>query len=125
MEMLECGVEAKALIHITGDGFRNLRRIKSEAGFVLDDLPKPPAIFELIQKIGNVSNAEMANTFNMGIGFCIVLPDDEKQIERCISIAEGHGVGAKVIGFATSDKQRTISIPQWGIKGNAENFFEE
>ena len=49
----EDGVRAKALIHITSDGFLNLTRVRSDTvGFVLDHLPTPPPIFELIRRMG-------------------------------------------------------------------------
>ncbi|MBN2013800.1 MAG: phosphoribosylformylglycinamidine cyclo-ligase [Candidatus Altiarchaeota archaeon] len=64
--------EVHGLAHITGGGFRNLLRI-TPLGFLLDSLPAPQMIFKKIQELGNVSDKEMYKTFNMGVGFCVIL----------------------------------------------------
>src|SRR5262249_41195529 len=69
-------VPIRALVHITGDGFLNLARIKAAVGFELDGLPEPQPIFGLIQELGHVPGTEMYQVFNMGIGFCVIVPDD-------------------------------------------------
>jgi phosphoribosylformylglycinamidine cyclo-ligase len=61
------------LANITGGGFLNLCRI-SKFGFKLDNIPEPQMIFKKIQELGKVSEEEMYRTFNMGIGFCVVVP---------------------------------------------------
>ena len=44
-----------------------------------------PAIFNMIQRKGNVTDAEMFNVFNMGIGMVIVIdPSNEHLIEKAI-----------------------------------------
>jgi len=122
MEMLEKKLKIKALLHITGDGFRNLRRVRSKVGFILDNLPDPPPVFKLIQKLGNVSNTEMANTFNMGVGFCVVV--SEKDADKVVTICRKHKHKALVIGRAVKDPERKIIIPSMGVVGKAEKFFE-
>lgn len=71
------------LINITGGGLRNLLRMKPGLHYVIDD-PIPPAdIFKTIQKLGEVSTAEMYQTFNMSMGFMIVAPSiDAESIVR-------------------------------------------
>ena len=71
-----------ALIHITGDGLLNLPRVDAEVGFVLDNLPPPPPIFDLIERRGGVSRAEMFEVYNMGIGFCVVAARDAMSRRR-------------------------------------------
>jgi phosphoribosylformylglycinamidine cyclo-ligase len=68
--------EVHGLAHITGGGFRNLLRL-SGFGFYLDSLPKPHMIFNKIQELGNVSDREMYKTFNMGIGFCVIVNEKD------------------------------------------------
>jgi phosphoribosylformylglycinamidine cyclo-ligase len=50
----------------------------------LDNLPQQENIFGLIQQAGKISHREMYSTFNMGIGFCIIVPktgiDDVEEI---------------------------------------------
>ena len=90
--------EVHGLANITGGAFSKLMRIgeKAGVGFLLDKMPELPEIFKLIQKEGNVSDREMYRTFNCGIGFCIVVPEDEQ--EKVIKICEKHGIKGKKIG---------------------------
>ena len=64
--------DVHGLAHITGGGFLNLHRL-TDFGFYFDSLPKASTIFGRIQELGNVSNDEMYRTFNMGVGFCIIV----------------------------------------------------
>jgi phosphoribosylformylglycinamidine cyclo-ligase len=58
--------------HLTGGGVRNLVRLRSGVAFVLDRWPEPPPIFAFLQRQGGISDEEMFQTFNMGIGFALV-----------------------------------------------------
>lgn len=72
--LLDQGV-IKGLAHITGGGLlENIPRILPEGtsvGITRDSWPVLP-IFELMQRIGNIEDAEMFRTFNMGVGMVIV-----------------------------------------------------
>src|SRR5207237_233608 len=57
LEILDKIASVKALIHITGDGFLNLPRVAAEIGFIIDDLPAPPPIFDLIEEHACVDRA--------------------------------------------------------------------
>jgi len=70
--------EILGMAHITGGGFRNLLRL-TDYGFFLDSIPKPQMIFNRIQEEGNVSDEEMYKTFNMGIGFCVIVDRDDSE----------------------------------------------
>src|ERR1043166_761404 len=77
--LLDSGV-IKGLAHITGGGLTdNLPRILPEGTAVRierDSWPIPP-LFDLLRKLGNVSDAEMYRTFNMGVGMVIVCAPNE------------------------------------------------
>jgi phosphoribosylformylglycinamidine cyclo-ligase len=110
LEML-AKLHVKAFAHITGDGLLNLPRIKNRTiGFVIDKpLPVPP-IFEMIEKLGALSAAEMLTVFNMGMGFCaIVAPKDA---QRAVEIATAHGRRAQVVGYAIADVERRVWLPR-------------
>jgi phosphoribosylformylglycinamidine cyclo-ligase len=69
-------LDVHAFAHITGGGLPgNLpRMLPGEHRAVLRRRSWPvPPIFDRIQKTGNVSDAEMLRTFNMGIGMCVVV----------------------------------------------------
>ncbi|MCK5560240.1 MAG: phosphoribosylformylglycinamidine cyclo-ligase, partial [Thermoplasmata archaeon] len=62
----------KGLANITGGGLRNLKRLKKGVEFKITAPIEPHEIFKIIQNLGNVSTQEMYQTFNMGMGFCII-----------------------------------------------------
>jgi phosphoribosylformylglycinamidine cyclo-ligase (EC 6.3.3.1) len=66
-------VDVHAAAHITGGGWRNLFRMGAD-GFRITQRPSPPAIFEIIQRAGAITDAEMFRTFNMGVGFVVAVP---------------------------------------------------
>jgi phosphoribosylformylglycinamidine cyclo-ligase len=106
--MLDALLPIKALLHITGDGLLNLRRIQAPMGFVIEYLPEPQPIFRLIQARGRVSEAEMYQVFNMGVGFCVVTaPAAAAPVH---AIARQHGVTAYDLGHAVADPDRRIWI---------------
>jgi len=73
-----------------------LRRLKKDVVYLIDNLPEPHPVFKEIQRIGNVPDEEMFRTFNMGIGFCVIV--DKKDSEKIIEIAEKYDIPAYVIG---------------------------
>jgi len=96
MEMINSDVNVKGLAHITGGGFRKIIRLNKNIVYLIDNLPEPLPIFKEIQNIGNVKDEEMFKTFNMGIGFCVVV--DEKDAEEIIKISEKYNISASIIG---------------------------
>jgi phosphoribosylformylglycinamidine cyclo-ligase len=75
VELLRSEVEVRGLAHITSGGTKNLLRLAAEVGYEIDDpLPVPP-VFDLIREHGGISNEEMSEVFNMGCGFCVVVPE--------------------------------------------------
>src|SRR5689334_8878101 len=94
--LLDRGV-IKGLAHITGGGLTdNLPRILPAGTAVkIEKGSWPiPALFELLRRLGNVSESEMYRTFNMGVGMVIVCaPSDAATIkndlgEQCYTIGE-------------------------------------
>jgi len=72
--LLDTGA-VKALAHITGGGLlENIPRVLPEGTAVEIDKDSwdVPALFRLMQELGNVSEAEMYRTFNMGVGMVVV-----------------------------------------------------
>jgi phosphoribosylformylglycinamidine cyclo-ligase len=120
LRMLDAGLRIKACIHVTGDGLLNLARVAAQVGFVIESMPDVPPIFALIQRLGNVANAEMMRVFNMGIGFCVVV--DPADAGRVRSMAEESGHPAAVIGYAVADTQRRIWMPTQQLVGMGKSF---
>jgi phosphoribosylformylglycinamidine cyclo-ligase len=113
-------LDVRALAHITGDGFTNLSRLEAPVGFELDALPDAPAVFALLQRLGDVADEEMFRVYNMGVGFCAVVPDE--QAERAVEIARSHGIDAWRIGRCVRDPQRSVRIAQRGLVSEGTRF---
>ena len=67
------GITPRGMAHISGGGLLNIARLAADVSYELDALPAPPEIFALIAEAGGIDAATMYATFNMGIGFCIVV----------------------------------------------------
>jgi len=83
------------MAHITGGGLRNLVRLKRSVAFRIAEPLEPPPIFRELQSLGAIEDREMYETFNMGMGFAVVAPEDEaKDVVRALR----PDVEAKVVG---------------------------
>lgn len=101
--------DVRGLANITGGGLRNLLRLKKGVGFEIDDPMVPHPIFRVMQELGGVSDTEMYQTFNMGMGFALVVPDDAAS-----EVVKAAGKGAKVVGKAV--KGEGVSVPSMGLR---------
>ena len=61
-------------------------------------------IFKLIQNAGNISERDMFNTFNMGVGMSIIVPDSEKEL--ALKILQENGEDAYLIGSIQTSEER-------------------
>lgn len=96
-------VNVKGVSHITGGGFyENIPRMLPDgisAKIVKGSWTIPP-IFALLQKEGNISEHDMFNTFNMGVGMAVVV--DKADADKAVEILKENGEQAFVIGETVS-----------------------
>lgn len=118
--LLEAEIPVKALAHISGDGLLNLTRVTADVGFVIDQLPRPLPIFELIQKTLNVPLDEMYEVFNMGIGFCVMVSAEHAQ--QVIDIVGQKGSPAQIIGYVVPDSEKRVWLSEQGLVGAGGKF---
>ena len=96
LELLRSEVAVHGLAHITSGGLGNLLRLAAKVDYEIDAaLPVPP-IFGLIQECGEVSDEEKYEVFNMGCGFCVVIPSADEA--AALSLLRRHYPGAARIG---------------------------
>ncbi|HOK58739.1 MAG TPA: phosphoribosylformylglycinamidine cyclo-ligase [Methanothrix sp.] len=96
--------DVHGLAHITGSGLLKLQRI-TDLGFEIADPIEPHPVFRFLQELGGVDDAEMYRTFNMGMGFVVVLPEEQAD-EACRIM----GPGSKVIGRIVDSGLRAGSV---------------
>jgi phosphoribosylformylglycinamidine cyclo-ligase len=118
-ELLASELDVRGLAHITGDGFLNLLRLEADVGYRVETpLPVPP-VFELIAERGGVEPAELYEVFNMGCGFCCVVPAADA--DAAVELLSLRHPGAAVIGRTTS-AAGIVELPRQGLRGTREGF---
>ncbi len=94
------------MAHITGGGVRNIVRLKPTVEFRILDPLEPQTLFGELQALGAIEASEMYQTFNMGMGFAIVAPEDDA---KAIVHALRPDVRARIVGDV--QKGRGVSLP--------------
>ena len=102
-------ITVKGISHITGGGFyENIpRSIPDGLGAKINrDSVKILPIFKLIAEMGDVSERDMFNTFNMGVGMTVVVAKED--VARALEILNGYGENAYVIGEIIESDDKII-----------------
>ncbi|AKU89866.1 phosphoribosylformylglycinamidine cyclo-ligase [Vulgatibacter incomptus] len=93
------GVDVRSMSHITGGGLvGNVPRTLPDGTKAMLDSKawKIPAIFEMIREGGDVPADDMLQTFNLGIGFTIIVPRSDEG--PALQLLRGRGIDAVTIG---------------------------
>ena len=117
--LLKSEVDVRALAHITGEGLLNLLRLDAAVGYRIDSpLPVPP-IFDLIAARSGSGAAEMHEVFNMGCGFCCLVPAGDA--EAAVALLGDRHPGAAVIGEVT-ERTGVVELARAGLVGSDGAF---
>lgn len=96
----QAGVAIKGLAHITGGGLIDNPPRILPAGAAIHlrrGSWSIPPLFQLIQRAGQIADAEMAHVFNLGLGMLVVTPAEQAGPALC-ALGEGWLVGEVVAG---------------------------
>ncbi|KAB0243343.1 phosphoribosylformylglycinamidine cyclo-ligase [Microcystis aeruginosa EAWAG127a] len=111
LELLRSGLDIHAMAHITGGGIpENLPRCLGKGHSVQiyrESWPVLP-IFHWLAQMGSVNSEAMFNTFNMGIGFVIIVPSDLAR--STINQLQSSGINAYQIGEVIAGKGETVGL---------------
>lgn len=102
-------VKVKGISHITGGGFyENMPRMLRDgvALKINKNSYEIPPIFKLIAERGNIPERDMYNTFNMGIGMSVIVPENE--VEKSLEILRQAGEEAYLIGEVVEGNNEVI-----------------
>ena len=102
-------VKVKGISHITGGGFyENLpRMLRDGVSLKIDkNSYEVPALFKLIASRGNIPERDMYNTFNMGIGMAVIVPENE--VEKALDLLKEAGEEAYLIGEVVEGNKEVI-----------------
>ena len=104
-------VAIKGISHITGGGFyENMpRSIPKGLGVKIEkSAVRVPPIFSLIQKRGNISEHDMFNTFNMGVGMSVVVAKEEA--DRAVELFKANGEDAYILGTIVESEDGVLLV---------------
>jgi phosphoribosylformylglycinamidine cyclo-ligase len=118
-ELLAAEVDVRGLAHITGDGLLNLLRLDAEVGYRIESPLPVPAVFELIAERGGIEAPELYEVFNMGCGFCCVVPVADA--ERTVELLAPRHPGTAPIGRTTT-ASGIVELPREGLRGSRAGF---
>lgn len=108
MSLLDA-VKVKSISHITGGGFyENIPRSLPDglsAKIARSDVRVLP-IFDLIAKTGHIPERDMFNTFNMGVGMCVVV--DKNDADKAVAAIKSAGEEAYVLGELVESSEGVI-----------------
>ncbi|MDD5111793.1 MAG: phosphoribosylformylglycinamidine cyclo-ligase [Candidatus Altiarchaeota archaeon] len=107
--------DIKGMAHITGSGILNPLRI-TKYGYHMDNMPEPQMIFKKIQELGKVPDEEMYRTFNMGMGFCVIVGEKDAH-----AIKKKYGQAFRLDIVGTVIQQHHVKI----IRGEKTVLMEE
>ena len=112
----QAGLELHGMAHITGGGLpENLPRCLRQGQSIQID-PTAwviPPIFHWLATTGEVTPADMFNTFNMGIGFVVLVPPNQKQ--ATLQWFQSQDLNAWAIGEVVAGTEGLIGIPDQGF----------
>ncbi|HIS69545.1 MAG TPA: phosphoribosylformylglycinamidine cyclo-ligase [Candidatus Gallacutalibacter stercoravium] len=99
IKALQQACQVKAISHITGGGFyENIPRMMPAGLTAKINIAAVPVlpIFQLMQRVGNIPQRDMFNTFNMGVGLCVAVAAD--QADEAVRAVAAAGEKAVVLG---------------------------
>jgi len=111
LQALRSGLEIHGMAHITGGGLpENLPRClgQNQAIKIYPNSWSIPPIFQWLAITGSVSPTAMYNTFNMGIGFVVLVPPS--QVETAINYWRSQAIPAYIIGEVVSGTGELIGL---------------
>lgn len=114
------GVTLHGMVNISGGGLLNLGRLAANVSYIVDGEPVPQAIFGLVQDRGQISTATMYSTFNMGIGFSIVVPS--REIEDALHALTEASEDPVVLGRVVAQPGKRVHMPNLGLVGEGDEF---
>ncbi|GAB4343428.1 MAG: phosphoribosylformylglycinamidine cyclo-ligase [Cyanophyceae cyanobacterium] len=112
LAILKAGLSVHGMAHITGGGLpENLPRCLGANQSVQVDLGSwtPPPIFDWIARTGEVPPTAMFNTFNMGVGFVVIVAPADR--DRALDLFRAEGLDPWVLGTVVAGEGGVLGLP--------------
>ena len=112
LSALRSGLDIHGMAHITGGGLPEngprCLQVDQSLNLNSEQWPTPP-IFEWLAQAGKVSNTDMFDTFNMGVGFLLIVPP--AQTHQTVAWFAQHDIAAYEIGAVVAGNQTVVGLP--------------
>ncbi len=102
----------RGFAHITGGGVRNLLRLNARVAYVLDRWPDLAGAFAWVRELGEIEDRELFQTFNMGIGFAVVVARSGVGPTLRSLARAGFGDAVEIGRIAPG---KGVQLPSWGL----------
>ena len=102
-------VEVKGIAHITGGGFiENIPRILPEgvSAEINKNSYEVPPVFKVMQKRAEITDEQIYNTFNMGIGMVVCVAPEN--VEAAMQLLQATGEEVVILGQAVAGDRKVI-----------------
>jgi len=105
---------AKCKLHylspITGHGWKKIMRAKKEFTYKIDFVPEPGELFKFLVEKSEVSEKEAYFTWNMGLGYAVIAPEESR--DQILSISEKHKIEAFELGRVQKGEKKVAIKPK-------------
>ncbi len=101
--------DVHGISHITGGGFyENVPRCVPDglSARIEKSVISIPAIFTMLQKMGNIPERDMFNTYNMGVGMTLIVSRDTA--DKAMAALKAEGCEAYVLGEVTAGEEKVV-----------------
>lgn len=109
MDMLD-----KAEVHymspITGHGWKKIMRAKKPFTYEIEFVPEPSDLFSFLVEKSGVPEKEAYFTWNMGLGYAVIAPKEDK--DKLLSVSEKHGIRAFELGMVREGPKKVEIRPK-------------
>jgi phosphoribosylformylglycinamidine cyclo-ligase len=119
-DCLNRGVDIHYAVNITGHGWRKLMRAPESFTYLIEHVPTPQPVFDFMQSIGSVDDAEAYGNFNMGAGFAIYVPEGD--VAAVVDIAKAFPFAALHAGHVEKSAARRVLIAPKGLEYSADTL---
>lgn len=113
-DCLTRGVDIHYAVNVTGHGWRKLMRAAAPFAYVIEHVPTPQPVFEFIQSVGSVDDAEAYGNLNMGAGFAIYV--SEKDVATVLDVARAFPFAAFQAGHVENSAAKRVVIAPKGLE---------
>ena len=119
-DCLNHGVDIHYAVNITGHGWRKLMRAPDTFAYVVEHVPTPQPVFDLIQSVGNIEDSEAYGNLNMGAGFAMYVP--ESDVSAVLDIAKACPFASFRAGHVERSPAKRVVISPKGLEYSADTL---